>query len=108
MKVTFTDIAWRNNDDSEIFNLHALKSITLEGMESGIITIECANGVFKAPYCKLQFGGGVSHYEVVTNHPYDVDWFLNIAIFEHKVCVVDAVQSAVEEWFRKKCKRFCC
>ena len=107
MKVTFTDINWRGNDDSDIFNIHAIKSITLEGMENGIITIEGIAGTFKAPYCKLHFGGGVSHYEIVTNHPYDVDWFLNIAIFENKVCVANAVQSAVDDWFRNKCRKFC-
>ena len=106
MKAIFTDIHWRNHDDSEIFNIHAIKSITLEGMETGIITIEGVCGIFRAPYCNLSFGGGIAHYELVTNHPSDTNWFLNIAIFENKVCVADAVQSAVGKWFKDKCKNF--
>ena len=107
MKVTFTNINWRNSEDSEVFNISDIKSITLEGMENGIITIEGIAGTFKAPYCKLHFGGGVAHYEIITNHPYDVNRFLNIAIFENKVCVANAVQSAIDDWFRNKCRKFC-
>ena len=40
MKVIFTDINWRNSEDNEVFNISNIKSITLEGMKNGIITIE--------------------------------------------------------------------
>lgn len=108
MKVTFTDIQWRSYDDNNVFKIDSIKSITLNGMEQGIITIECIAGTFKAPYCNLHFGGGVAHYEIVIPHPYDVDRFLNIAIFENKVCVANAVQSTVDDWFRNICRMFCC
>ena len=53
MKVIFTDINWRNSEDNEVFNISNIKSITLEGMKNGIITIEGESNTFKAPYCNL-------------------------------------------------------
>lgn len=108
MKVTFTDVNWRNSEDNEVFNISNIKSITLEGMKNGIITIEGESNTFKAPYCNLHFGGGVEHYELTTSHPYDCSHFINIAIFENKVCIANAVQSTIDEWFKNKCKNFCC
>ena len=108
MKVTFTDIHWRNREDSEVFNLHAIKSITLEGMKQGIITIEGVGNSFHAPYCDLHFGGGVDHYELTTAHPYEPNCFINIAIFENVVCVASRSQKTVDSWFKSKCKNFCC
>lgn len=105
MKVTFTDIEWRN-DDAEVFNLHAIKSITLEGMDSGIIEIECAAGKFKAPYCNLRYGGGVNHFELLTKHPYEIGTYINIAIFENVVCVAHCSRSCVPEWFDYKCRTY--
>lgn len=103
MKVTFTDIRWRNHEDSQYFNLHAIKSITLDGTEKGTITIDCIAGVFKSLYCNLSFGGGVPHYDLVTNYGDD---FISLAIFENKVCIAPAAY--VPEWFKKECKFFCC
>ena len=40
MTITFTNIQWRNDNDKNIFNLNALKSISLEGLDSGIVTIK--------------------------------------------------------------------
>ena len=107
MKVTFTDIHWRNSGDSDVFNMHAIKSITLEGMKQGIITIEGVSNTFKAPYCDLHFGGGIDHYELTTVHLYDYEYFINIAIFENKVCIASQTQSSVDTWFKNKCKNFC-
>lgn len=107
MKVTFTGIHWRNQEDSDVFNLHAIKSITLEGMKQGIITIEGISNTFHAPYCDLHFGGGVDHYELITAHPYEPNCFINIAIFENVVCVASVNQGTVDDWFKNKCKRFC-
>lgn len=104
MKVTFTEIYWRNTEDSEVFNMHALESITLEGAGTGILTIECEYGVFQAPYCDLRFGGGVEHFELTTAHPYWNGRFINIAIFENKVCIRKAFP--VEAWFKSKCEAF--
>ena len=104
MKVTFTEVYWRNNNDSEVFSMHALKSITLEGVGTGILTVECACGVFQAPYCNLRFGGGVEHFELTTVHPHDCGHFINIAIFENKVCIIEAL--SVEAWFKSKCEAF--
>ena len=107
MKTTFTEIHWRSSEDSEKFNLHAVKSITLDGMKNGIMTIEGVAGDYKAPYCNLHFGGGIDHFEVIIPHPYDCEYFLELAIFDGKVCVTKAVQSLIENWFKAKCKNFC-
>ena len=108
MKVTFTDINWRNSEDNEVFNISNIKSITLEGMKNGIITIEGESNTFKAPYCNLHFVKGVEHYELTTSHPCDCSYFINIAIFKNKVCIADVTQSSIDEWFKNKCKNFCC
>ena len=104
MKVKFTDIYWRNTEDSEVFNLHALESITLKGAGTGILTVKCEYGVFQASYCDLRFGGGVEHFELTTVHPHDCGHFINIAIFENKVCISEAIP--VEAWFKSKCEAF--
>lgn len=106
MKVKFTDIYWRNTEDSEVFNMHALESITLEGAGTGILTVKCACGVSQAPYCDLRFGGGVEHFELTTAHPHECGRFINIAIFENKVCIREALP--VEAWFKSKCEAFKC
>ena len=82
MTITFTNIQWRNNNDKDIFNLNALKSISLEGLDSGIVTIKGESGVFKAPYCGLTLIGGVSHFELTTKHPSKIGEYIYIAIFD--------------------------
>jgi len=103
--ITFTNINWRGNSDKEVFNIHALKSITLDGLNQGIVTIEGASGRFKAPYYKLYFGGGVEHFTFITQHPYKIGEFVEIAIFENKVCVIPA-NNKQESWFEHKCRTY--
>lgn len=103
MKTTFTEIHWKSQEDSDIFNVHAIKSITLEGMSYGKLIIEGACGTFEAPYYNLHFG---DHYELVTCHPHDCEYFISIAIYANKVYVEDVDQSSVCEWFKDRCKNF--
>ena len=70
MQITFTKIHWRSQDDSDVFNMHAIKSIMLDTTR-GIITIEGTTNTFSAPYCELTYGGGVTHFELLTKHPYE-------------------------------------
>lgn len=60
MKTTFTNINWRNLDDSNVFNMHAIKSIELD-TDSNIVTITCATNTFSAPFYGLTYGGGGSN-----------------------------------------------
>lgn len=106
MKVTFTDIQWRNNDDMDVFNAHALESIELEGLESGIVTIKCAANTFKAPYCDLTFGGGFTHYEFKTKHPFEIGAYILIAIFSGRVCVAHCDNVLIKPWFDYKCRTY--
>ena len=106
MKTTFTDINWRNNDDMNIFNLHALKSITLDGFTSGVVTIEGVSGKFQAPYYDLTFGGGVDHYEFKTKHPYQIGEYLFIAIFDGKVATAHCESYLVNSSFQYRCRTF--
>lgn len=103
MKVTFTDLHWRK-DDADVFNIHALNSIKLEGMDSGVVTFYGAAGTIFLPYCNLHYGGGVSHFEFTTRHPYNVDEYINIAIFENTVCIAPCSKACVPEWFKNKSK----
>jgi hypothetical protein len=107
MKAIFTDIHWRNSDDSDVLNMHAIKSIELE---NGICTITCATGIYKSPYADLTFGGGVEHISFVVMIPYSktLEW-MEIAIFtsSSKVAIVPHSKYKEGHWFYNKCKRFC-
>ena len=104
MKISFTDIHWRNQDDSDVFNMHAIKSMTLDTTTS-ILTIEGTTNTFSAPFCELTYGGGVTHFELLTKHPYETGEYINIAVFEstNAVCVAHHSHH-VPTWFENKCK----
>lgn len=103
--ITFTNIRWRNQNDSDTFNMHALESIKLDGMEQGIVEVKCACNTFKAPYYKLRFGGGIEHFTLITKHPYEIGKFIEIAIFDDCVAVVPA-NDTQEPWFEYKCRTY--
>lgn len=105
--ITFTDIHWRNSDDSDVFNLHAVNSIELNPTKN-VVTINCAAGKYQAPYYGFTYGGGVVHAEFTTKHPYE-DRYISIAIFEFNgaVCVASHSDN-VPAWFKNKCKNFVC
>lgn len=101
--ITFTNIRWRSQNDADIFDLDALRSIELDGLSQGIVTITGASGTFKAPYYKLRFGGGIDHFTFITKHPYEVGEYIEIAIFDDCVAVVPA-NNHQDGWFEYKCK----
>ena len=105
MQITFTKIHWRSQDDSDVFNMHAIKSIMLD-TACGIITIEGTTNTFSAPYCELTYGGGFTHFELLTKHPYE-NRYINIALFEstNAVCVANH-SSNVPKWFEYKCNTY--
>lgn len=106
MKTTFTNINWRNSDDSNVFNMHAIKSIELD-TDSNIVTITCATNTFSAPFYGLTYGGGVTHWEFTTKHPYSIGEYIEVAIFEStsKVCITHHC-GQVPAWFEYKCKTY--
>lgn len=106
MQITFTNVHWRNQDDSNVFNMHAIKSMTLNTNNS-ILTIECATNTFSAPFCELTYGGGVTHFELLTKHPHEIGEYINIAVFEstNAVCVAHHSHN-VPAWFENKCKTY--
>lgn len=103
--IHFENIHWRNSEDSSVFNIHAIKEIILDGMSQGIVTIKGETNTFVAPYYKLSFGGGIEHFSFVTKHPYEMGNYIEIAIFENKVCVCEANKTQ-EPWFEYKCRTF--
>lgn len=107
MKLTFTNIQWRSIDDSDIFNMHALRSIELD-TDNNIVTINCATNSYKSPYYGMTYGGGVTHFEFTAMHPYDFGKYIEIAIFEStsKVCIANHC-GKVPAFFENKCKNFC-
>ena len=107
MKLTFTDISWRNNDDSEVFNMHAIQSVELD-TDNDIVTIVGATNTYKSPYSGLTYGGGVTHFEFTCMRPYATGEYISIAIFEatSKVCVAHHC-GKVPAYFENKCKNFC-
>lgn len=107
MKLTFTNINWRNSDDSNVFNMHAINNIELD-TDNGIVTINCATNTYKSPFCNLTYGGGFTHFEFTAMHPYDFGKYIEIAIFEStsKVCIANHC-GKVDAWFENKCKNFC-
>lgn len=107
MKITFTDIRWRNNDDSDVFNMHAIQSIVLD-TEEGTVTIVCATNTYKSPYCDYSSIGALPRHELTAMHPYEQNCYIHIAIFENgKVAVVPLINERVPQWFENKCKHFC-
>lgn len=109
MKITLTDIHWRNQDDSDIFNIHAVGSIELD-LDKNVVTINGIKGlVYKSPFCELTFGGGVTHFEFTCMRPYTSKMeFISVAVFERNGVVAVASRTPFEEghWFLEKCKRF--
>lgn len=106
MKITFTNINWRNSDDSNIFNMHSIKSIELD-TDVNIVTITGTTNTFSAPFCSLSYGGGVTHWEFTTKHPYSIGEYIEVAIFEStsKVCIAHHC-GQVPAWFEYKCKTY--
>lgn len=107
MNLTFTDIHWHDNETSSIFNMHAIKSITLD-TDKDVVTIECINNTYKSPYCNFKYGGGITHYEFTCMHPYNINSYIAIVIFEFNghVRVINESLS-IPEYFKNKCKYFC-
>lgn len=101
--ITFTNINWRCLNDANIFGFRTLKSIELDGLSQGVVTIIGDAGKFKAPYYKLNFGGGIEHFSFITKHPYEVGEYIEIAIFDDCVAVVPA-NNHQDGWFEYKCK----
>ena len=107
MIITFTDIRWRNKDDSDVFNMHAIQSIALD-TEQGTVKITCATNSYKSPYCDFQFIGALPRHELTAMHPYEQNRYINTATFENgRVAVVPLINEHVPNWFENKCKRFC-
>ena len=106
MKVTFTDVHWRNSDDSDMFNIHAIQSIELD-IDKSLVTIVGATGTYKSPFCHLTYGGGVTHFEILCMHPFHMGEYINIAIFEYKGAVCTAHYSgSIDGWFDYRCRTF--
>lgn len=106
MKTIFKNINWRNSDDSNVFNMHAIKNIEFD-TDNRIVTITCATNTFSAPFYGLIYGGGVTHWEFTTMHPYNVGEYIDVAIFEStsKVCIAHHC-GKVPAWFENKCKTY--
>lgn len=107
MIITFTGVQWRNSDDCDVFNMHAIQKIELNIAE-GTITITCATNSYKSPYCNYSFIGALPRHELTAMHPYEQNRYINIAIFENgRVAVIPLINEHVPNWFENKCKRFC-
>lgn len=108
MKITLTDIRWRKQEDSEVFNFHAIQSIELDE-DTHVVTIVGTYGTYKSPYCNLTYGGGVTHFEFTCARPY-VAFFelINIAVFQHKGFVaVAAGPKHCDAGFEYRCRTYC-
>lgn len=103
--ITFTNIRWRNQNDADIFGFRTLKSIELDGLSQGIVTITGVARTFKVPYYKLRFGGGIDHFTFITKHPYEIGKYVEIAIFEDVVAVVPANDNQ-DSWFEYKSRTY--
>jgi len=108
MKITLTDIYWRNSDDSNVFNIHAIQSIELDE-DTGIVTITGTSGTYKSPYCHLTYGGGVTHFEFTCMRPYSTTLeYIDVAVFQHKGAVAVACgPKHCDEWFENRCRNYC-
>lgn len=101
MKITFKDIRWRHREDSDVFNIHGIKEISLD-FESKEIYIKGVVG-YIAPFCDFHYGGGISHFELTTLHPYEIDTYIQIAIFDSGVVAIcSANKASVPAYFRTR------
>ena len=106
MKITFNDIKWRKDYDSDTFKIGVIKTIELD-VDEHVITIVGDSYTYKSPYCELTYGGGVTHFELLAMHPHTFGDYINIAIFEHGGSVAVAYHSlTVPNYFENKCKTF--
>lgn len=108
MKITLTDVHWRNSDDSDVFNIHGIQSIELDE-NSGIVTITGATGIYKSPYCHLTYGGGITHFEFTCMRPYSaILEYINVAVFQHNgVVAVACGPKHCDSWFEHRCQTAC-
>lgn len=105
MILTFTNIHWRNQDDRDVFNMHAIQNIVLD-TEQRTVKITCATNSYKSPYCDFQFIGALPRHELTAMHPYEQNHYINIVIFENgRVAILPL--NHVPAWFENKCKHFC-
>ena len=106
MKTIFKNINWRNSDDSDVFNMHAIKNIEFD-TDNRIVTITCATNTFSAPFYGLIYGEGLTHWTFTTMHPYNVGEYIDVAIFESTSKVGIAHHCGqVPAWFENKCKTY--
>lgn len=104
MKVTFTDVHWRNSDDSDTFNIHAIQSIELD-IDKSIVTIVGVAGTYKSAFCHLTYGGGIPHFDILCVHPVHMHDYINLGIFAHNGMVCTAhYRSTIDSWFAHRCQ----
>ena len=99
MITVFKELHQRENT----LNIHALKSITLEGDTNGIATFEGYCGIYTTPYSNLRFGGGIDHYTMIIADPTDTKKVLECAIFVSTgtVCYVNTSVTP-SNWFNTR------
>lgn len=108
MKITLSNIRWRNQDDSKIFNIHSLRYIELDLDNNVAIFYGVGGLIYRTPFCELTFGGGVTHFEFTCLRPFHTGEFITVAVFEQNGVVAVASRTPFKEghWFLEKCKRF--
>jgi hypothetical protein len=106
MKITFTEVHWRNSDDSGIFNIRTIQSIELN-TDNSIVTVIGDTGKYKSPFCNLTYGGGLPHFKILCYHPYHMGEYINLTIFERNgaVCVTP-YSGELDGWFDYMCRTF--
>ena len=107
MKITLTNIKWRSKKDSDVFNLQDIQSIEFDE-EIKIVTIVCAAGTYKSPYCNLNCGS-YKLYEFTCKRPHSASLeYINIVVFQYKGAV--AVYRGLKhygDWFYYRCQTYC-
>jgi hypothetical protein len=112
MKITFSEIKFRNQGDCDVLNLGGIQSVTLD-TNTKICTINCANGTYNSPYTNYSYSyeGGIHHTSFVCMKPYTkhLDEYIEIAIIDHsgRVSISYYPSKSVGELFKNKCKFFC-
>ena len=108
MKITFSDLKFRSQEDYEILNIGSIKEITCDDTTK-MCTITFENEVCKIPYFEHHVYERIILIHIVCMKPHatTLDEYLEIGIsYTGKVTMFDYSAKYIDESFKKRCRPF--
>lgn len=108
MKITFSDLKFRSQEDYEILNIGSIKDITFD-TTTEICTITSENGVYKIPYTELCLDdcSCIACSICMKPHATALNEYIEIGIsYNGEVMVFNYFSNYISEHFKKRCRPF--